>query len=69
MGKVGFIKNRVSLLVGFLGGLVLKVDLAGAIMKKGATSGFGFQVMLGGYLCVSGPCTLKLYCVTISKLD
>ena len=50
MRKVEFIVNLVALLVAFLGGYVLKVDIYGSVKKKMATSGFGLQVMLGGYL-------------------
>ena len=52
MRKVGCIVNMAALLVGFLVGSVLKVDIAGVMKKKRADSGFGFQVILGGYLCV-----------------
>ena len=51
-----------------LGGSVLKVDLAGVMRTKKETSGFGFQVMLGGSLCVSGRCELKLYFGTIKNI-
>ena len=44
------------------------VDLAGAVKKKRATSGFGLRAILGGYLCVSGPFLLQLYYGTIYKL-
>ena len=50
--------NPATLLVGCLGGSVPKIDLDKAVKKKRETSGFGFQVMLGGYLCVSGTCKL-----------
>ena len=60
MGKVGCLVNLTTLLVGFLGGSVLKVDITGAVKKKRATSGFGLQVILGGSICVSGPFTLQL---------
>ena len=68
MGKVGCLVNLAALLVGFLGGSVPKVDLAGEVEKKRATSGFGLQVMLVGSLCVLVPCTLQLSCGTRSKL-
>ena len=60
--------NMAVILVGFLGGSVLEVDLTGVVKKKSVTSGFGLQVILGGYLCVSGTCVLQISCVTISKL-
>ena len=52
MRNVGCIVNIVVLIVGFLGGSVLKVYLAGVVKKKNVTSGFGLQVMTVGYLCV-----------------
>ena len=67
MRKFGCLVNLAVILVGFLGGSVLKVDLAGVAKKKRVTSGFVFKVMLGGYLCVSGTCTLQLYCLNIYK--
>ena len=68
MRKFGCLVNLEALLVGFLGVSVLKVDIYGLVNKERAASGFGLQVMLGGYLFVSGPCTLQLYCVNISKI-
>ena len=68
MQKVGCIVNLVALLVGFLGGLVLKVDLSGVTNKNRATSGIGLQVIIGVSLCVSDPCTLNISCETIYKL-
>ena len=44
-----------ALIVGFLGGSVLNVDLYGVGKKEGATSGFGLKMMILGSLCVSGP--------------
>ena len=58
MGKVGCLINNAALILGFLGGSVLKVDISRVVKKKKATSGFGLQVMLGGYLFVSGCFTL-----------
>ena len=58
----------VSLIVDFLGGSALKVDIAGVLKKKRATSGFGLEVMLGGSLCVSVPCILQLYYGNISRI-
>ena len=52
MRKVVRLVNLAALLVGFLGGSVLKVDISGVMKKKRETSGFELQVMLGGYLCV-----------------
>ena len=66
--KVGCLVYLMALLVGFLGGLILKVDFAGAVKKKRVTSCFGLKVIIVGYLCVSGPFTLNIYCGTISKL-
>ena len=68
MRKFVCLVNMVALLVGFLGGSVLRIDISGVVNKKGATSGFRFQVILGGYLCVSGTCILQLLSGTISKL-
>ena len=68
MGKVGCLVGRAALLVGFLGGSVLKVDMAGVVKKIRASSGFGLQVMPVGSLGVSGPCILQLSFVTLSKL-
>ena len=58
MRKVVFLVIMEALLLGCLVGSVPKVDLAGAVKKKRVTSVFGLQVMLGGYLCVSGTLTL-----------
>ena len=68
MRKVVCLVNLAALLVGFLGSSVLKVDIYGVVNKKRATSGFGLQVMLGGSICVSGPCTLQIYGGNISKI-
>ena len=68
MGKVGCLVYIVALLVGFLGGSVLKVDLSGSVKKKRATSGFGLKLILRRSLCVSGPCTLQLSCGIISGI-
>ena len=46
MGNVGCLVNLVSLIVGSLGGSVLKVDLSVVVKGKMATSGFGLQVIL-----------------------
>ena len=48
VGKVGCLVYMVSLLVGFLGGSVLEVDIAGSVKKKRATSGFGLKKCLEG---------------------
>ena len=55
VGKVGCILYLAALLVCYLGGSVMKVDLDGAINKKGVTSGFGLKMLLEGFCCVSGP--------------
>ena len=68
MRKVGCLLNLEDLIVGFLGVSVLKVDISRLVKKERANSGFGLQVMLGGSLFVSGPCTLQLSCVNISKI-
>ena len=60
MGKVVCLVNMEALIVGCLVVSVPKVDFAGAVEKKRATSGFGLQVMLVGYICVSGPCTFHI---------
>ena len=48
VGKFGCIVYIAVLLAVFLGGSVLEVDLAGAVKKKRATSGFGLKVIIGG---------------------
>ena len=68
LGKVGCLVNMEALLVGYLGGSVLKVDIAGAANKQSLTSGFGLLVMLGVYIFVSVPCTFQLFCGIITKL-
>ena len=68
MGKVGCIVYLAAFIVSCLGGSVLKVDLAGVVKKKRATSGFRLNVMIGGSLCVSGTCTLQLSFGSISKI-
>ena len=68
MIKFGCLVYLVALLVGCLGGSVTKFDLAGKATKR-VNSGFGLKVMVGGYLFVSGPCTLQLSCGTIYKLS
>ena len=55
MGKFGCLVNMAALLLGCLGGSVLKVYLAGVVKKKRVTSCFGLKVIIGGSLCVSGP--------------
>ena len=69
MGKVGFLVYLTALLVGCLGGPVMKVDFAGAVKTKMVTSGYVMQVIFEGYLCVSGPCVLHLSCVTRYKIS
>ena len=67
VGKFGCLVYLTALLASFLGGSVMKIDLYGAMKKKRVTSVFGLQVMLRGSVFVSGPCPLKLSCVTISN--
>ena len=55
MGKVECLLGQESLLVGYLGGSVLTVDMAGVVKKIRVTSVFGFQFMLVGSLGVSVP--------------
>ena len=50
MRNVVCIVYLVAIRVGFLGGSVIKVDIAVVVKGKRVTSGFGFQVMLGGPL-------------------
>ena len=52
----------------FPGRLSSEGYIFGVVKKKGAASIFGLQVMLGGSLCVSGPCKLQIYCGTRTKL-
>ena len=68
MRKVELLENLAALLVGFLEGSVLEVDLSAVVKQKRANSCFRLQVMLGGSIFVSGPCTLQLSCGTRSKL-
>ena len=68
MRKVGCLVYLEALLVGSLGVSVLYVDISGVVNKKWETSGFGFQVMLGGSIFVSGTCIFLLSCGTISKI-
>ena len=62
MVKVACLVNLEALLVGCLGDSVPKVDISGEVKKKWATSGFGLQVMVRGYFCVSVPCAFHLSC-------
>ena len=59
-GKVGCLVSRVTLLVCFMVGSFLTVDMAGLVNNIRVTSGFGLQVILVGSLGVSGPCTFQL---------
>ena len=68
MVKVGCIRNLPVLLVGCLVSSVTNFDLAGAVKKKRATSGFGFQVMLGWYLYFSDAFILQLSFVNRYKI-
>ena len=63
IGKVVCLVCWVELLVGFLGGSVLEVDLDGVVNKIQLTSGFVLQVVLAGSLGDSDACTLHIYCV------
>ena len=63
MGKVECILGLAELLLGFLGGSVLTVDMDGVANKIWVTSGFRFEVMLVGSLSVSGTYILQLSCV------
>ena len=63
-GKVGCLVGMSERIVGCLGGSVLKVDITGVVKKNRVTSGFGFKVIIGVSLCVSGPYTLQLSCGT-----
>ena len=69
VGKVGCLIYLEKCIVDYLGGSVLKVDIAGSVKKRRATSGFGLKVILGESLFVSGPCTLMISCVNISNID
>ena len=46
----------------------MKVDMASVVNKNRVTSGFEFQSMLVGSLCISGPCTIQLSFVTLSRI-
>ena len=46
----------------------MKVDISGLVKGERATSGFVFQVILGGSLFVSGPCKFQISFGTIYKL-
>ena len=54
-GKEGFIVGMSERIVGCLGGSVLSFDITGVVNKNRVTLGFGFQVIIGVSLCVSGP--------------
>ena len=69
MGKFEFIVGWKLLLVGFLGGSVMKVDLAGVTKKTQVTSGFGLKVMLVRCLGVLGTCLLQLPCEILSNIS
>ena len=53
MGKVVCLVGLEALLVGCLGGSVIKVNLYGVVTENKKTSCFVLQVMLGVSLCVS----------------
>ena len=61
VGNVECIVYIAALLIDFLGGSVLKLDISGTLKKKWVTKGFGFKVLLRVSLCVSGTCTLHIY--------
>ena len=70
--EVGHLVRLAALLVGCVVGSSLKVDLYGVVKKNislVATSCFVFQVMLGRYICVTGPYILQLYCGTGSNIS
>ena len=69
MGNVGCLVGLAELILGCIVLSVLKVDLSGVVNKSRVTSCFGLQVVLGGSLCVSVPCTLHLSCGTCYKLS
>ena len=50
------ILSMAAPLVGFLGVSIMRVDLGGLVKKNRVTSSFGLQLMIGGFICVSGPC-------------
>ena len=52
MDEVVCLVSLTELLVGYLGGSVLKVDLSGVVKKNRKNSGFGLKVTLEGYLCI-----------------
>ena len=68
MGKIRCLVCREALIVAFLGYSVLVVDTSRVLNNIQVTSRFGLQVIPLGSLGVSGPCILKLSCVTWSKL-
>ena len=56
MEKFLCLVNTAALLVGFLGGSVLKVDISGEVKKKGRLQ------VLDCKCCVSGPCKFQILC-------
>ena len=56
------------LLVGFLGGSVLNIDLGGMVKGERATSGVLLLGMIGRSIFVSGPFILQISCGTIYKI-
>ena len=68
MGKVDCLVGWAALLVGFLGGSFLTVDMSRVMKKIRVSSAFGLQVTPDGYLGVSGSFTLQLSLITQSKL-
>ena len=64
MGEVVCLVYQVELLVGFMGGFVLIVDMSGLVNNIQVPSGFGLQVVLVGYINVLGTSVLRISCVT-----
>ena len=64
MVNIGCLVGQAELLVLYLGGPVLTVDMDGAMKKIRVTSGFRLQVMILRSLGVSGTCKLNIYCGT-----
>ena len=52
-----------------LGKIFTYYSFSRSAKKKWEASGFGLKVMLGGYLFVSGHCTLQLSCENTSNIE
>ena len=67
MGNVVCLVNLVALIASFLGGSILKVDIAGAVKKIGDfrfwTESYAWSVSF-----YSGPCTFKISCGNRPKI-